>query len=153
MSGECITAFTHSKIADLGLWSGCDRVASDDNPVDKLSRGCLDGPCELVPILLMCVWMYAHVCLDGPCVFGCLLYLWLIFLYMGSCQFSVTPTWAKPLCSLTSDPRPCSRSSARCWFAVASLSGDGALLRPHRLHGLGAAPHGRALALFVQALL
>ena len=50
MSGECITAFTHSKIADLGLWSWFDRVASDDNPVDKLSRGSMDGPWELVPI-------------------------------------------------------------------------------------------------------
>ena len=50
MSGECITAFTHSRIADLGLWTWFDRVASDDNPVDKLSRGCMDGPWELVPI-------------------------------------------------------------------------------------------------------
>ena len=43
MSGECITAFTHSKIADLGLWTWFDRVASDDNPVDKLSVSWVHG--------------------------------------------------------------------------------------------------------------
>ena len=50
LSGECITAYTHSKIADLGLWPWFDRVATDDNPVDKLSRGSVDGPWKLVPI-------------------------------------------------------------------------------------------------------
>ena len=50
MSGECITAFTHSRIADLGLWTWFDRVASDDNPVDTLSRGCMEGSWELKPI-------------------------------------------------------------------------------------------------------
>ena len=50
LSGEVITAYTHSMAADRGLWSWFDRVCSADNPVDKLSRGKLDGPWELVPI-------------------------------------------------------------------------------------------------------
>ena len=51
LSGECITAFTHSKISEIGLWPWFDRVATDDNPVDKLSRGCMDGPWELLPVV------------------------------------------------------------------------------------------------------
>ena len=46
-SGEVITAFTHSLVAARGLWAWFDRVASADNPVDKLSRGELKGPWEL----------------------------------------------------------------------------------------------------------
>ena len=51
LSGECITAFTHSKISEIGLWPWFDRVATDDNPVDKLSRGCMDGPWEFLPVV------------------------------------------------------------------------------------------------------
>ena len=50
LSGEVITAYTHEKAASLGLWSWFDRVASDDNPVDKLSRGVMQGPWRLQPI-------------------------------------------------------------------------------------------------------
>ena len=50
LSGECITAFTHSRVASAGLWSWFDRVASKDNPVDKLSRGELEGEWDLLPI-------------------------------------------------------------------------------------------------------
>ena len=61
-------------------------------------------------------------------------------------QFSVTPTWA----DLLRNQRPRFRAHRldlliALWFAVASFSGAGPLLRPHRLHGLGAALHGRAL--------
>ena len=44
LSGECITAYTHAKIAELGIWPWFDRVSSEDNPVDKLSRGKMAGP-------------------------------------------------------------------------------------------------------------
>ena len=47
---ECITSYTHSLVAKIGVWSWFDRVASPDNPVDKLSRGKLEGPWTLVPI-------------------------------------------------------------------------------------------------------
>ena len=50
LSGEVITAFTHSRIATHGLWSWFDRVASDDNLVDKLSRGKMEGPWQLLDI-------------------------------------------------------------------------------------------------------
>ena len=50
LSGEVITAYTHSRIADRGLWAWFDRVASADNPVDKLSRGEMQGPWSLLPI-------------------------------------------------------------------------------------------------------
>ena len=50
LSGEVITAYTHSRIAKFGLWSWFDSVAGSDNPVDKLSRGSLQGPWELVDI-------------------------------------------------------------------------------------------------------
>ena len=50
-SGECITSFTHSNISEIGLWPWFDRVATDDNPVDKLSKGCMDGPWELLPVV------------------------------------------------------------------------------------------------------
>ena len=50
LSGEVITAYTHSTIAERGLWSWFDRVASADNPVDKLSRGELRGPWSLQTI-------------------------------------------------------------------------------------------------------
>ena len=50
LSGEVITAFTHSRISAIGLWSWFDRVASDDNPVNKLSRGTLEGSWKLMDI-------------------------------------------------------------------------------------------------------
>ena len=50
LSGEVITAYTHSRVAAIGLWPWFDRVASEDNPVDKLSRGKMDGPWKLVEI-------------------------------------------------------------------------------------------------------
>lgn len=50
LSGQCITAYTHSKVADCGLWPWFDIVSSEDNPVDKLSRNVKDGPWELLPI-------------------------------------------------------------------------------------------------------
>ena len=50
LSGEVITAYTHSMASRFGLWAWFDRVCSADNPVDKLSRGKLDGPWDLVPI-------------------------------------------------------------------------------------------------------
>ena len=49
-AGECITAYTHQHIARLGVWPWFDRVASEDNPVDLLSRGKLEGPWQLLPI-------------------------------------------------------------------------------------------------------
>ena len=50
MSGECISAYTHSMVASSGLWPWFDRVDSAANPVDKLSRGELKGPWKLLPI-------------------------------------------------------------------------------------------------------
>lgn len=50
LSGEVITAHTHSLISRSGLWPWFDRVASKDNPVDQLSRGKPEGPWELVDI-------------------------------------------------------------------------------------------------------
>ena len=50
LSGEMITAYTHSKIADLNLWGWFERVSSGDNPVDKLSRGSSEGDWDIVPI-------------------------------------------------------------------------------------------------------
>ena len=47
LSGEIITAYTHSMVASTGLWAWFDRVASPDNPVDKLSRGVMEGPWAL----------------------------------------------------------------------------------------------------------
>lgn len=67
LSGECITAYTQSKVAGAGLWPRFDRVASDDNPVGKLSCGVMDGPWDLLPIVfppdLLCslrIW-HTHV--------------------------------------------------------------------------------------------
>ena len=48
--GEVITAFSHSRVSVIGLWPWFDRVARPDNPVDKLSRGVMDGPWKLVDI-------------------------------------------------------------------------------------------------------
>ena len=50
LSGEVITAFTHAQIARAGMWSCLDRVASVDNPVDKLSSGELKEDWDLLPI-------------------------------------------------------------------------------------------------------
>ena len=50
MSGECISAYTHSLVGSLSLWPWFDRVDSAANPVDKLSRGEMTGPWKLVDI-------------------------------------------------------------------------------------------------------
>ena len=50
LSGEVITSYTHSMASQKGLWTWFDRVSSSDNPVDKLSRGEMEGPWKLVPI-------------------------------------------------------------------------------------------------------
>ena len=50
LSGEVITAYTDSKIADLNLWGWFERVSGGDNPVDKLSRGSAEGDWDIVPI-------------------------------------------------------------------------------------------------------
>ena len=50
LSGEVITAYTHGKVSDMNLWAWFDRVASADNPVDKLSRGDSSGDWDIVPI-------------------------------------------------------------------------------------------------------
>ena len=50
LSGEVITSYTHSLIAKTGIWAWFDRVASNDNPVDQLSRGKLQGPWDLKAI-------------------------------------------------------------------------------------------------------
>ena len=51
LSGECIAAYTHVKIAELGLWPWFDRVDSKSNPVDGLSRGRFQGEWKLVDIV------------------------------------------------------------------------------------------------------
>ena len=48
LSGEVITASTHSRVSSIGLRPWLDRVASEENPVDELSRGKMDGPWKLV---------------------------------------------------------------------------------------------------------
>ena len=65
LSGEVITAYTHGRVAAMGLWPWFGRVASPDNPVDKLSRGQMEGPWELVNIefpriLLDALLSYLH---------------------------------------------------------------------------------------------
>ena len=50
LGGEVITAYTHATIAEFGLWSWFDRVASSDNPVDQLPRGKPKGPWQLLDI-------------------------------------------------------------------------------------------------------
>jgi hypothetical protein len=65
LSGEVITAYTHSRCSAIGLWSWFDRVASADNPVDGLSRGKMEGPWQLVdivfpPVLLKNLRTYLH---------------------------------------------------------------------------------------------
>ena len=50
MSGEVIVGCTHELAAKYGVLSWFDRVDSASNPVDKLSRGKLDGPWKLVKI-------------------------------------------------------------------------------------------------------
>ena len=50
LSGEVITAYTHGRVAAMGLWPWFDRVASSDNPVDQLSRGKMEGPRKLLEI-------------------------------------------------------------------------------------------------------
>ena len=65
LSGEVITSYTHSRVSAIGLWPWFDRVASADNPVDKLSRGVMSGPWELMdiqfpPILLRDHRMHLH---------------------------------------------------------------------------------------------
>ena len=50
MSGEVISAYTHTMVSSLDLWPWFDRVDSASNPVDKLSRGEMSGPWKLVDI-------------------------------------------------------------------------------------------------------
>ena len=50
MSGEVIVGCTHELAAQYGVIGWFDRVDSASNPVDKLSRGKLDGPWKLVKI-------------------------------------------------------------------------------------------------------
>ena len=50
LSGEIIVGFTHELAADLGILSWYDRVDSASNPVDKLSRGQMQGPWKVVKI-------------------------------------------------------------------------------------------------------
>ena len=50
LSGECMTAYIHARVAQAGLWSWFDRVAGDDNLVDKLSVGEPEVPWDLVDI-------------------------------------------------------------------------------------------------------
>ena len=79
LSGECITAFTHSRIAAAGLWTWFDRIASKDNPVDKLSRGELKGEWDLLeivfpPPLLASLRRYLHLYKSGSLYFYLYLY-------------------------------------------------------------------------------
>ena len=50
LSGELIAALTHEYVAKVGVVPWFDRVDSESNPVDKLSRGCMTGPWRLVRI-------------------------------------------------------------------------------------------------------
>ena len=50
LSGELIVGMTHELVAQHGIVSWFDRVDSSSNPVDKLSRGSMDGPWKLVRI-------------------------------------------------------------------------------------------------------
>ena len=47
LSGEVIVGLTHELAAELGVIGWFDRVDSASNPVDKLSRGKMDGPWKL----------------------------------------------------------------------------------------------------------
>ena len=49
-SGDIIVAFAHELAAQLGILGWYDRVDSASNPVDKLSRGEVQGPLALVLI-------------------------------------------------------------------------------------------------------
>ena len=50
LSGEYITGLTHEYIAKVGVVPWFDRVDSESNPLDKLSRGSMSGPWRLVRI-------------------------------------------------------------------------------------------------------
>ena len=50
LSGDIFVAFTHELAAQLGILGWYDRVDSASNPVDKLSRGQMQGPWTLVRI-------------------------------------------------------------------------------------------------------
>ena len=50
LSGEIIVGTTHELAAHHGILSWFDRVDSASNPVDKLSRGKMDGPWRLQKI-------------------------------------------------------------------------------------------------------
>ena len=50
MSGEVITAFTHTLIARHSCWPWFGRCDTHSNPVDKLSRKDSSGDWDLVPI-------------------------------------------------------------------------------------------------------
>ena len=47
LSGEVIVGLTHELAAELGVIAWFDRVDTHSNPVDKLSRGKMDGPWKL----------------------------------------------------------------------------------------------------------
>ena len=50
LSGEVIVGLTHELAAEHGVVGWFDRVDSDSNPVDQLSRGVLQGPWRLVRV-------------------------------------------------------------------------------------------------------
>ena len=50
LSGEVIVGCTHELAARYGVIGWFDRVDAHSNPVDKLSRGKLQGPWQLVRI-------------------------------------------------------------------------------------------------------
>ena len=50
LSGEVIVGYTHELAARFGIIGWYDRVDTHSNPVDKLSRGVMQGPWRLVRI-------------------------------------------------------------------------------------------------------
>ena len=50
LSGELIAGLAHEYVAKVGVIPWFDRVDSESNPVDKLSRGAMKGPWRLVRI-------------------------------------------------------------------------------------------------------
>ena len=50
LSGEVIVGLTHELAAEHGVVGWFDRVDSDSNPIDQLSRGVLQGPWRLVRV-------------------------------------------------------------------------------------------------------
>ena len=50
VSADVIVGHTSKAAAKLGLWSWYDRVDTQSNPVDGLSKGRLNGPWQLVEV-------------------------------------------------------------------------------------------------------